>query len=149
MSPELAPRYRHRPGLVELALITGVAVLVPGPASQASQAAYPTREALRALQLHTFECARDNQPGPCEQARRQADPLLDHPRLPGSCKDILWQIREQAVVAASNNFARRDRLDRAAVEMMRSYQAGTRSVAPSADPNTPARPGGFGLVPSR
>lgn len=116
-------------GGLALAALLSLAPWTPGQA-QLQDPPYPTRESLRQLQLLTFTCGRDNQAGACEQARRQADGLLDHPRLPGSCKDNLWQIREQAVVAGSNSFARRDRLDRVAVEMVRSCQIQARPAAP-------------------
>jgi hypothetical protein len=69
------------------------------------------------LQLTTYACGRDNTASSCEQARLQADPLLDHPRLPASCKDVLWKIRQKAVVAPSNSFERRDPIDAAANEV--------------------------------
>lgn len=84
----------------------------------------PSRASLRELQLLVFDCSRENRDGPCGQARAMADPLLDHPRLSGSCKDTLWQIRERAVVAAENSFARRDQLNRTANDMLRFCQRG-------------------------
>jgi hypothetical protein len=83
---------------------------------------FPSEQELRDLQQLVFACGRENTSAPCDQARRRADPLLDHPRLPGSCKDVLWQIREQAVVAASNSFNRRDQLDRVGLDLVRVCQ---------------------------
>lgn len=147
MPPELLPRpaanrpgrsqrlTRPWPGLAQLAL-PALLGLAPCSAVQAQlqDPPYPSREALRQLQLLTFTCGRDNQAGACEQARRQADGLLDHPRLPGSCKDSLWQIRDQAVVASSNSFSRRDRLDRVAVDMLRLCQVQARPSTPAPEP---------------
>jgi hypothetical protein len=150
--PMMPPDPSHRRSPASLIPQMGLVLLagMPGwlPALARQEPAYPSQEELRRLQLVTFSCARDNRAVACEQARRQADPLLDHPRLPGSCKDALWQIREQAVVVPTNSFERRDQLDRAAVQMLRSCQAGTRPVAPSAGQGQQKRPGGFGLVPS-
>jgi hypothetical protein len=101
---------------------------------------YPSRDSLRQLQLLIFTCSRDNQPPACEQARQMADPLLDHPRLSGSCKDSLWQIREQATVAPANSFSRRDKLDRLAVQTLRFCQANPQPTAPTA-PSRPGPPG--------
>lgn len=78
---------------------------------------FPPPEVFRTLQLTTYACGRDNTPSSCEQARLQADPLLDHPRLPASCKDVLWKIRQKAVTAPSNSFERRDPIDAAANEV--------------------------------
>jgi len=78
---------------------------------------FPPPEVFRKLQLTTYACGRDNTPSSCEQARLQADPLLDHPRLPASCKDVLWKIRQKAVAAPNNSFERRDPIDSAANEV--------------------------------
>ena len=75
---------------------------------------FPPPEVFRKLQLITYACGRENTASSCEQARLQADPLLDHPRLPASCKDVLWKIRQKAVAAPSNGFERRDPIDAAA-----------------------------------
>jgi hypothetical protein len=130
-------------GIVLLATSSG-----SPPAGARQEPPYPSQEQLRQLQLLTFSCARDNRAVACDQARGQADPLLDHPRLPGSCKDALWQIREQAVVAPINSFERRDRLDRVAVQILRSCQAGSRPATSGGGQSEQKRPGGFGLLPS-
>lgn len=130
------PRQHRRPRSALVlwgGLLGGVLALALPAHSRLQDPPYPSREALRNLQLLVFTCGRDNQAAPCEDARRQADSLLDHPRLPGSCKDSLWQIQEQAVVASANSFGRRDRLDRTAVDMLRFCQdrgLGTPGAAP-------------------
>jgi len=94
------------------------AVLMAGPARSGTLPdGFPTPETFRKLQLTTYACGRDNTASSCEQARLQADPLLDHPRLPASCKDVLWKIRQKAVAAPSNSFERRDPIDAAAAEV--------------------------------
>ena len=99
--------------------------------------AFPSEQELRDLQQLVFACGRENSSGPCEQARRQADPLLDHPRLPGSCKDVLWQIRQQAVVASTNSFSRRDQLDRAGLDLLRlCQQRRPQPTTPSTSPGS-------------
>jgi hypothetical protein len=107
--------------------------LTATPLVQASEPPYPGREQLRELQLLTFNCARDNQHDDCDRARLLADPLLDHPRLSGLCKDALWTIREDGVVVSDNSFERRDRLDRAGEDLMRFCPR---------NPPTPARGSG-------
>ncbi|MCP9888423.1 hypothetical protein KBY96_10860 [Cyanobium sp. ATX 6A2] len=124
-SSSTAPRgRRHKLSaqLRRLALLGGLAslsALAAATAVQAAEPPYPGREQLRELQLLTFNCARDNQRDDCDRARLQADPLLDHPRLSGLCKDAIWTIREDAVVVPRNSFERRDRLDRAGEDLLR------------------------------
>jgi hypothetical protein len=122
------PNSGQRSAAVLTLVMTGWSLIT---AVQAQDPAYPTQQELRRLQLLTFDCARDNLPVPCEQARKTADPLLDHPRLPGSCKDSLWQIRQQAKVAPSNSFQRREQLDQIAVDMMNFCKANPRPVQPN------------------
>lgn len=100
-------------------LAGAVALLVPlclGQPAEAAPAAtaYPPAETFRRIQLTTFACGRENTATSCDQARSQADRLLDHPRLTSSCKDALWEVRERAHTAPANNFARRDPIDEAA-----------------------------------
>ena len=91
------------------------ALLTAGPTRAGTPLeTFPAPETFRKLQLTTYACGRDNTANSCEQARLQADPLLDHPRLPASCKDVLWRIRQKAVVAPTNSFERRDPIDAAA-----------------------------------
>lgn len=78
---------------------------------------FPAANVFRTLQLSTLACGRENAADRCADARRQADPLLDHPRLPARCKDVLWSIRNLAVEAPSNSLARRDPIDQAAGEL--------------------------------
>jgi hypothetical protein len=79
---------------------------------------YPSANQWRQLQLTVLACGRENTASSCELARTTADPLLDHPQLPANCKDTLWTIREQAVVAASNSYTRRERINKVASELM-------------------------------
>lgn len=109
----------HQRGLARLSAAAGLVLLGSMPLVAAPQApTYPSTEQFRRLQLDVLDCGRDNNPSSCDAARQVADPLLDHPRLPASCKDLLWTIRERAVVAPSNSFNRRERLNRAAAEIM-------------------------------
>jgi hypothetical protein len=78
---------------------------------------YPPGATFRKLQLSTLACGRENTAQACDQARREADPMLDHRRLSASCKDALWQIRQLAVAAPANSLERRDPIDKAAREV--------------------------------
>jgi hypothetical protein len=78
---------------------------------------YPPPDTFRSLQLAVLACGRENTAALCEKARLQADPLLDHPRLPSVCKDVLWNIRQKSVVGAANDFNRRDQIEKLAREV--------------------------------
>jgi hypothetical protein len=101
---------------------------------------YPPAATFRTLQLSTLACGRENTAEACDQARRQADPLLDHRRLSGSCKDALWQIRQLAVAAPANSLERRDPIDKAAREVTVFCR---QPVAPAKE-TKPAAPAGGG-----
>ncbi|MFO8236665.1 MAG: hypothetical protein R6U00_00120 [Prochlorococcaceae cyanobacterium] len=154
-----APRARRpeAPALLSrVALLGGLAwlsALAAAPPARAAEPPYPSREQLRDLQVLTFTCARDNERDDCDRARLQADPLLDHPRLSGLCKDALWTILEHGVVAPNNSFERRDRLDRAGEDLMRFCPRNPRSPARGSgaggSPPGPPPGGGFRGLPGR
>ena len=81
------------------------------------QETFPPAATFRDLQLITLTCSRENTATSCDKARSIADPLLDHPRLPTSCKDVLWSISQKARQATSNSESRRDGIDRAAKDV--------------------------------
>jgi len=86
------PRHRRRSlQLLAAALALGIQAL-PLRAQAQGAVAYPSPETLRDVQLAALACARENTSDTCSQARKLADPLMDHPRLPGGCKDTLWAI---------------------------------------------------------
>jgi hypothetical protein len=96
----------------------GLSLLATAPGLAAPQPeTFPPAESFRNLQLITLTCSRENTAASCEKARTIANPLLDHPRLPTSCKDVLWSINQQARTAESNSMGRRDDLDRAARDL--------------------------------
>lgn len=78
---------------------------------------FPPAAIFRTLQLSTLACGRENTISDCESAREQADPLLDHPRLSMSCKDVLWRIDQKARAASRNSYGRRHEIDRAAQDV--------------------------------
>ena len=75
-----------------------------------------------------------------------ADPLLDHPLLPASCKDNLWNIRERAVVSPSNSYERRERLNREATDVTVLCRPATKPLGSgsSQTQQAPQRQGGLG-----
>jgi hypothetical protein len=99
-----------------LGLLASIALPLGLPAglrAEVEEGAFPPSEVFRTLQLATLGCGRENEAEICRQARDQADDLLDHPRLPASCKDVLWEISQRATVASINSLERRDEIDRA------------------------------------
>ena len=75
---------------------------------------WPSKEQLRQIQIDAFSCSRENSEDTCKSARLKADALMDHPRLPGVCKDVLWELIETAKVAPANTYKRRDLIDKPA-----------------------------------
>lgn len=132
-----------------LGLTSSTALLVP-PAALAKEPPLPNQDQLRQLQLVTLACGRENTAEACQQARALADPLLDHPRLGGTCKDTLWAIRENAVVVPVNSYERRQRLNRAGSDVTIFCRPQTQPVRPSAGDTKDSgnRPRGFGLIPN-
>lgn len=106
----VAPR---RGILALLALIGWASGLQAAP----SDPPFPPASTFRTLQLTTLDCGRDNSHAPCDRARTMADPLLDHPRLSGRCKDVLWDIRQKATVAPTNSSQRREAIDASARDL--------------------------------
>ena len=112
----ITAKVRRRIGLALLASF-GLLSLAPLHAAP-KEVAYPSTDLFRRLQLDVLDCGRENNAASCDAARKMADPLMDHPRLPASCKDVIWTIREKAVVAATNTFNRREELNKAAADIM-------------------------------
>ena len=94
---------------------------------------WTSKDQLRAVQSAAFDCSRENTKETCDRARSLADPLMDHPFLPGVCKDVVWSLLEQARVAPSNNYKRRDAIDEPARRIMRicAKPKKPKSVAPT------------------
>lgn len=125
-TPRLAASRLSAPPRVIPLLVAPLLAVLSWPLAQPLRAApaatvrpeeFPPASLFRTLQLTTLACGRDNTAERCAEARRLADPLLDHPRLPARCKDVLWSIRNLAVEAPTNSLARRDPIDQAAAEV--------------------------------
>ena len=108
---------------------------------------YPTLDELRELQLLTFTCGRENTAESCNKASAMADPLMDHPRLGANCKDAIWTIRERAKPAATNNYERRETINRAGQDLIPFCKLQTRTVVPSKKEDNPKEKKLFGLIP--
>ena len=115
------------------------------PAAAFPPDVFPPSSVFRTLQLNTLACGRENTAERCGEARRQADPLLDHPRLPARCKDVLWSIRNLAVEAPTNSLTRRDPIDQAAAEVTIACRP-VLKVKPQSKPQGTAPAGGDGQL---
>ncbi|MEB3276611.1 MAG: hypothetical protein VKM92_06560 [Cyanobacteriota bacterium] len=109
---------------------------------------FPPTQLFRELQLTTVACGRENAAEPCDKARAMADPLMDHPKLPASCKDTVWNIRERAVVAGKNTYERREALNRDSTDLIALCKPATKPLGsgaqqPQQDEKKPGGLGGF------
>ena len=116
---------------------------LPAAALAETFVAFPSQDSLRQVQLAALACARENSASSCEQARRLAEPLLDHPRLPTGCKDHLWAISQKAQPAASNSFSRRDAISQPAQLLLLACRSGEKQ--PQAAPTAAPASGGGGF----
>ena len=80
---------------------------------------WPSKNQLRSIELAAYACSRDNATEACARVRQLADPLMDHSRLPGLCKDVLWSLMDEAKVANSNDFRRKDAITNTARRIQR------------------------------
>ena len=69
---------------------------------------WPSKDQLRGIEQAAYACSHDNSTEACERLRQLADLLMDHSRLPGLCKDVLWSLMDEAKVASTNDFRRKD-----------------------------------------
>ncbi len=124
--------------------ITGMILLLASCSSLAARAGapqeipYPSTETLRKVQLAAVACARENSAASCSQAKAIADPLIDHPLLPSSCKDLLWTITYLSKPADRNTYQRREGLEQPAEAVVRSCQFREAATPASKGGNKPA-----------
>jgi len=69
---------------------------------------WPSKDQLRNIEQAAYACSRDNSTKACARVRQLTDPWMDHSRLPGLCKDVLWALMDESKVADTNNFRRKD-----------------------------------------
>jgi len=124
--------------LLSLGLMSGAST-----ARAQGSVAYPTMETLREVQLAALACARENTSDTCSQARKLADPLMDHPRLPGGCKDALWAIIQNATPAISNTLARRDAIGDPAGRLLLVCRSSEKPVSGKTDTEKPQKEPSF------
>ena len=85
-----------------------ITVLASATTATESLEHWPSKDQLRSIEQAAYACSRDNSMEACAQVRQLADPLMDHSRLPGLCKDVLWSLMDEAKVANTNDFRRKD-----------------------------------------
>lgn len=115
-----------------------VAVVLPAGSRSAPYVAFPSQESLRQVQLAALACARENTSESCNRAQQLGDPLMDHPRLPANCKDLIWQMLAKAQPAAVNSFSRRQAINNPAERLLlvcRSAEKPEAAEAPAAKPS--------------
>ena len=134
-------RFMAQPLLCSLGL--GLLITAAPAAWAEAYVPFPSQESLRQVQLAALACARENTASSCDQARKLADPLLDHPRLPTGCKDHLWAISQKAQPAASNSFARREAISQPAQLLLLACRSGEKTPEPVAAPPAGSGGGGF------
>ena len=123
----------------KLRLIPSLLLLaLTAPVQAETWVPWPTKEQLRRIQLEAYSCSRENSEAACRNSRELADALMDHPRLPGICKDVLWEVVETAKVAPRNDYKRRDRIDEPARRLT------TLCAEPVKKEDKPRRPQGPG-----
>jgi len=113
------------------------AAVLPSAVLSAPYVPFPSQESLRDVQLAALACARENSAESCSKAKQLGDPLLDHPRLPANCKDLIWLMLEEAKPAATNSFSRRDAISKPAEQLLlvcRSSEKPQATTAPEAKP---------------
>jgi len=130
------------PPLIRALLSLGLMSIASTVRAQGS-VAYPTMETLREVQLAALACARENTSDTCRQARKLADPLMDHPRLPGGCKDTLWAITQTAKPASSNTLARRDAIGDPAGRLLLVCRSSEKPVSGKSDTEKPQKEPSF------
>ncbi len=105
---------------------------------------WPSKEKLREIQLAAYSCSRENNASDCSRARSLADPLMDHPRLPVVCKDVLWAVIERSTIADSNDYKRRDSIDSQARRLTISCAEPVKKTPKPNQPQGGSKPGGGG-----
>ena len=104
------------PHLIRIGL--ALAVAAPAMAAEPNEP-WPSKDQLQSIEQAAYACSRENSVEACEGLRQLADPLMDHYRLPGLCKDVLWSLMGEAKVASTNDFRRQDAITNTARRIQR------------------------------
>ncbi|MEY3544877.1 MAG: hypothetical protein RLZZ247_1034 [Cyanobacteriota bacterium] len=118
------------------------AVVLPDASRGAPYVPFPSQESLRQVQLAALACARENTSDSCNQARKLGDPLMDHPRLPANCKDLIWLMLAKAQPAPTNSFSRRQAITDPAERLLLVCRS---TEKPEAADTPAAKPAGGGI----
>ena len=112
-----------------------LALAAPLPAAS-TYVPWPSQDTFSTLQKEAFLCSLNNSTDHCDRTRKRADELMDHPRLPAICKDVLWSLVGEARVAATNSFRRRDAIDQPARRLTRVCSEPVKSTKKKAPTRT-------------
>jgi hypothetical protein len=118
-------------------------ILLPGESLGAPFVPFPSQQSLREVQLAALGCARENTAESCSKARQLGDPLMDHPRLPANCKDLIWQMLNKAQPAAANSFSRREAIEDPAERLLLVCRSADKPEAATPPAAQPAGGGGI------
>ena len=99
--------FRENKAMTSNIPFTALLITVLATAATAAEL-WPSKDQLRSIEQAAYACSRDNSTDACARVRQLADPLMDHSRLPGLCKDVLWSLVDEAKVANTNDFRRKD-----------------------------------------
>ncbi|WP_254896295.1 hypothetical protein [Synechococcus sp. HK05] len=124
-------------------LVVWAGVALPHSGRAAPYVPFPSQETLREVQLAALACARENTTETCKQARAIGDPLMDHPRLPANCKDLIWQMLAKAQPASTNSFSRRQAISEPAERLLLVCRS---SEKPESADTPAAKPAGGGGI---
>ena len=80
---------------------------------------WPSKDQLRSIEKAAYACSRVNSTKACARVSQLSSPFMDHPRLPGLCKDVLWNLMDEAKVANTNDFRRKDAITNTARRISR------------------------------
>ena len=119
----------------------GAGVALPNIGHAVPYVPFPSQDTLRQVQLAALACARENTSETCNQARKLGDPLMDHPRLPANCKDLIWQMLAKSQPAPTNSFARRQAISDPAERLLLVCRSSEKPEATEAPAGKPAAGG--------
>ena len=124
-------------------LVAWAGVALPTGGHAAPYVPFPSQDSLRQVQLAALACARENTTETCNHARTIGDPLMDHPRLPANCKDLIWQMLAKAQPSPTNSFSRRQAISEPAERLLVVCRSSEKPEAADAPAGKPASGGGI------
>ena len=78
----------------------------------------PGKKELNKILIKAYACSKENTIIACNQVRGLANPLIDHPKLSAVCKDLVWDLLQNAKSAKVNDLKRKNSIDFPARKMI-------------------------------